>query len=691
MASPNTSNNGASLLRCEDIQTIMRIIGMGSAAIAHNLASPLAISGFKVHELKPLMEFLTTRLKGHEATHNLPTAGIKKYAAKPKLVEYVTAQLYGSQFHFVNGAPEASPGLRVAHAASVAAAGKHIEKMCEEARAVAAPAVPVAPQQPNRNQVGTVMVCQLGTCTRAFTSTGANSHCNLSFCSPACLKNHNESRHQTRTPCILCKTVARKSAYLCPLCRQNACSPACLLTHRARTHPTPFAATPAAHPLPTRPPTLTKPHQTQTPTPSVTEASLSSLIERVTTNFSSTHDVLAVWKTSATSGGSLFNRTPSPIRISFPITRVMMESVLDFSSPNAVTVRPDVHVWWHFYGTDGVLPSASCMCAFPSVNVSLGGIHAHTEKLDITQSFRAQGAALYRSFQSNSPASLVFTVQFSSSVKAKLHSIQTAIIVHKKLDPTEYVAKLYHSILIGKGLVRPDVSADPALKLLHLRPSVARNLETLQKRVLESCCTEVSAGGAAAKANEDEICVGNSTITFSCPLSLVRIKHPSKGKKCKHKQVFDAATFLAFNEKNEIWKCIVCKEKIERSDLLIDTTMLRLLQKYPNADKCIVNAAGQDSPFSDTLARPTNIAATPAGNTPTVRRPILIDLDDDSVANRRHSSPVFGGSFAGKRHVVVLDDSDDEIVPPKRRNVNTFNTERRMELDGRVVETIVLD
>ncbi|KAJ3074861.1 hypothetical protein HDU98_010041 [Podochytrium sp. JEL0797] len=81
--------NGASLLRGEDMQTIMQTIGMGSATLSKNLSSPASISQFKVRELQPIMLFLTIRVKGHEATHNAPTSGIPKNPSKTMLVEYI--------------------------------------------------------------------------------------------------------------------------------------------------------------------------------------------------------------------------------------------------------------------------------------------------------------------------------------------------------------------------------------------------------------------------------------------------------------------------------------------------------------------------------------------------------------------------------------------------------------------------
>ncbi|KAJ3070583.1 hypothetical protein HDU98_006366 [Podochytrium sp. JEL0797] len=190
----------------------------------------------------------------------------------------------------------------------------------------------------------------------------------------------------------------------------------------------------------------------------------------------------------------------------------------------------------------------------------------------------------------------------------------------------------------------------------------------LQTLLLESCARapRTSATASPNTPTNDDISVGDSVVSFICPLSLKRVKHPARGRKCKHKQAFDAEIFLAFNENEDTWKCVVCNHQIDQSDLLLDTDMLRLLHKYPHADKCIIQSTGQDAPFTDAIP---DVDKTPQSAPPKRQRPIseviLIDSDSDSeepMAKRRIFSPVV-----------------------------EYVTERSVLESGKVVETIVID
>ncbi|KAJ3061025.1 hypothetical protein HDU98_003054 [Podochytrium sp. JEL0797] len=238
------------------------------------------------------------------------------------------------------------------------------------------------------------------------------------------------------------------------------------------------------------------------------------------------------------------------------------------------------------------------------------------------------------------------------------------------------------------------IPASPPVPIPPLDWKSSNDTSMLQTLVLESCARapHASTSTSANAPSNDDICVGDSVVSFTCPLSLKRVQHPARGKNCKHKQAFDAKIFLAFNENKDSWKCIVCNHHIDQSDLLLDTDMLRLLHKYPTADKCIIKSTGEDTPFTDPTSTST---PTPSQSTPQPRRStsilnidatppkrtfsevIVIDSDSDSeepLSKRRAFSPV--KPAAG----VVVDDGAVEYV-----------TERTVLESGKVVETIVID
>ncbi|KAI9324217.1 hypothetical protein BDR26DRAFT_882021 [Obelidium mucronatum] len=483
----------------------------------------------------------------------------------------------------------------------------------------------------------------------------------------------------------------------CPACALAFCNNSCLASHQSKAH-----SSSSAQPTTTTTTTTTTPTAASNPSDSV----FSPLLKRISAKLSTCSDALALLKVSSTTG-SLYGKTPSPHRVSVSVSRQHLESIFDFGEPGttaAAKVKDGILVYWHFGGTGGPVPYGSCEASFYGTRVPLGGISVGTEKLDITQAFRSQCATFQREYNNkkNDTHTFQFTINFS--YKVSLVSLQTAIVVHKKLNPQESVAKLYQSILVEKGLLKPDSSTTTTNGLV-LAPKATRNLLELQKEVAKAFDgtkpLPVTAT-AAAQAAEDDVSVGDSTITFSCPLALIRIKHPAKGKNCKHKQVFDAETFLSFNEKKDTWKCVVCNLRIEQNDLIIDTDMLRLLQKYSTADKCIVKANGEDCPFVEAQSAPvaTHTMMDSVMVMPPTRKAIVVD--DDGVI-RRHSAPVIGIQAAAVKRriseVICLDESDDEtpLAQRQRRQYSPSSKPVNLEIitsvgeGGKVVETIVID
>ncbi|KAJ3231160.1 hypothetical protein HDU81_003974 [Chytriomyces hyalinus] len=108
---------------------------------------------------------------------------------------------------------------------------------------------------------------------------------------------------------------------------------------------------------------------------------------------------------------------------------------------------------------------------------------------------------------------------------------------------------------------------------------------------------------------------------------------------------FSCQTFLSFNARNPQWKCIVCNQIIQQNDLILDVDMMRLLLKYPNAEKCVIRSDGSDDVYvQSAMPVPVSIRANGQGETDikaevaessnkrTISEVISLDSDDDDRA-----------------------------------------------------------
>ena len=64
------------------------------------------------------------------------------------------------------------------------------------------------------------------------------------------------------------------------------------------------------------------------------------------------------------------------------------------------------------------------------------------------------------------------------------------------------------------------------------------------------------------ETTDDDIIATSSSFSTTCPLSLCKIKVPSRGINCSHLQCFDLETFLVFNKRKNPnrWICPVCNK-----------------------------------------------------------------------------------------------------------------------------------
>ncbi|ORX80153.1 hypothetical protein K493DRAFT_98828 [Basidiobolus meristosporus CBS 931.73] len=147
---------------------------------------------------------------------------------------------------------------------------------------------------------------------------------------------------------------------------------------------------------------------------------------------------------------------------------------------------------------------------------------------------------------------------------------------------------------------------------------------------------------------DDDIEMGDQIISFVCPLSLKKIQHPSKGKRCKHAQCFDVQSFLKCNMDNIKWKCIVCNEELPFSELIIDVKFKNYLHDYPNLDRCLIHSDGTTAP----LPQENRKSRT---STPAVTEPCDVDKP-----HKRSISEV----------IELSDESENELEQPPRTKSN---------------------
>lgn len=156
----------------------------------------------------------------------------------------------------------------------------------------------------------------------------------------------------------------------------------------------------------------------------------------------------------------------------------------------------------------------------------------------------------------------------------------------------------------------------------------SRRSGTKQKSHFSASTSRFQTRNIATPVDED-IQLGVQTLSFSCPLSLMRISNPGKGKYCKHKQCFDLKIFLQFFERKPLskWKCTVCNMPVTADTLVTDYKFKGYLLKFPNEDRCVIYPDGTSSSvesFKKSTERGT------IKSEPSRQNPVSFDLITDS-------------------------------------------------------------
>ncbi|KAJ3071808.1 hypothetical protein HDU99_002338, partial [Rhizoclosmatium hyalinum] len=404
----------------------------------------------------------------------------------------------------------------------------------------------------------------------------------------------------------------------CPMCPLSLCSNDCIATHNILDHPTRVNQ---RGPL------------DQGPTPSTSTVN-SPVTKENTKNPEISHFASVILKSLNPNTDVSFLASGSGITLVTTISRKTVESMVSKEGSNL----PKIMIIWHLNRPAGTRLSAGAyQLTFSTPDLwsrteSVGYLQ-NTTRMDITPCIQSHAESIMKHITQDTPLTIKLTLPSDSKSVTS-----SALLLHQKLSPAESVAKLYESLLGETCLYK-----EPILRGLPIAPSTPRDLSALQTKAQK--LPPVPTKRRQQIDTLDGISVGDTTIMFQCPLSLTRIKHPAKGRKCEHEQAFDAETFLEFNRKKDVWKCIVCSRVIEPKELMIDLEMLRLLENYSGTDRCILKANGEYVAVDEKTDGEDKPTAGPAVGT------VLILDDDEQVVER-----------GGKRRisqVVSLLDSDD--------------------------------
>ncbi|KAJ3245045.1 hypothetical protein HDU78_009998 [Chytriomyces hyalinus] len=218
------------------------------------------------------------------------------------------------------------------------------------------------------------------------------------------------------------------------------------------------------------------------------------------------------------------------------------------------------------------------------------------------------------------PFPLNLRIQYGSPITNRM-VVRMCIFSQRMRTSAEMLQRVYQRAASHSGIApaepKFDAFANPGVVMPQI--SVDKSKELLTSKILEQSFARVAPSTSVPAS--DDIELGDLTVSFMCPLTLVRIKHPAKGKQCRHKQAFDA----------------------EQSDLILDVDMMRLLLKYPNAEKCVIRSDGSDDAYEQPVAsEPVSVRAnsqkevkvevTERSNKRTISEVISLDSDDEDRA-----------------------------------------------------------
>ncbi|CAN0481879.1 unnamed protein product, partial [Ectocarpus sp. 12 AP-2014] len=144
-------------------------------------------------------------------------------------------------------------------------------------------------------------------------------------------------------------------------------------------------------------------------------------------------------------------------------------------------------------------------------------------------------------------------------------------------DPDEHAVLIQVVRLVGVEEVLKNVKQRSHLSkkeaLRRVKRSFKGCLDLNSHLEGDSSEDEQIGKGAGGDDSDDDLMATATRLSLRCPLGLVPITCPGRGRYCKHLQCFDLNTFLSFNKDcaGAAWKCGVCNLPIKPEDLVVDT------------------------------------------------------------------------------------------------------------------------
>lgn len=244
--------------------------------------------------------------------------------------------------------------------------------------------------------------------------------------------------------------------------------------------------------------------------------------------------------------------------------------------------------------------------------------------------------------------------------------------------------------------------------VLFAQPVLVRSMETMLS-IVRNCSakfwldfrrTQVSKG-ADPKASDfemarrqvvafmnssDDFVMTSQKISLKCPLSLVPITIPSKGKKCTHIQCFDLISYLEYTRRSTKFNCPVCNaHDSSPASLIISPFFEHTLKKFAGCDEVEIFADGSIK------AVQANRKGIPSA-----------DSDSDEEEKKLPGKPKINSGANGKLYThaensasggpgnnkstkmldvvdLTLDSDDDAAPPPRNNNVPASNSNEQMK------------
>jgi len=101
-------------------------------------------------------------------------------------------------------------------------------------------------------------------------------------------------------------------------------------------------------------------------------------------------------------------------------------------------------------------------------------------------------------------------------------------------------------------------------------------------------------GGGGLDDSDVQVTIRPLKVSFICPITRERMKHPCRPTQCTHLQCFDAAAFLKLNryKAESKWKCPICSGPVTVTSLAIDRYQAQIMASATDSDLVAIHPDG---------------------------------------------------------------------------------------------------